>query len=117
MDRRKTTVVKGRGAGSNPAGRFDAQTSEYVDDGWGQDPFPDASARTELFPDKTRNIIARNQSPDVPFDRSINPYKGCEHGCVYCFARPTHRLLFTFIGRRSRFGQRRVKDVDELLNF
>jgi DNA repair photolyase len=93
VDRPKATIVKGRGAASNPAGRFETQRSEYIDDGWGEDPFPDASPRTELFPDKTRNLIARNQSPDVPFDRSINPYKGCEHGCVYCFARPTHAYL------------------------
>ncbi len=93
MDRPNPTMIKGRGALSNPAGRYDTQSSEFIDDGWGDDPYPDASPRTELFPDKTRNIIARNQSPDVPFDRSINPYKGCEHGCVYCFARPTHAYL------------------------
>jgi len=89
----KPTIIKGRGALSNPEGRFDHRRSEIVDDGWGEDPRPDTSPKTELFADKTRNIIARNQSPDVPFDQSINPYKGCEHGCVYCFARPSHAYL------------------------
>jgi DNA repair photolyase len=89
----KPRLNKGRGALSNPAGRFEHLSSELIDDGWGEDPTPDTSPHTELFPDKTRNIIARNQSPDVPFDQSINPYKGCEHGCVYCFARPTHAYL------------------------
>src|SRR4026207_392185 len=76
----KPTLIKGRGALSNPAGRFEHQSSEVVDDGWGEDPTPDTQPATQLFADKTRNIIARNQSPDVPFDQSINPYKGCEHG-------------------------------------
>jgi DNA repair photolyase len=87
------TVIKGRGALSNPAGRFEHQTREAIDDGWGEDPRPDTQPATQLFPDKTRNIIARNSSPDVFFDQSINPYKGCEHGCVYCFARPSHAYL------------------------
>ncbi len=87
------TAMKGRGALSNPAGRFERRSSEGVDDGWGEDPWPDTQLATELFADKTRHIIARNQSPDVPFDQSINPYKGCEHGCVYCFARPSHAYL------------------------
>ena len=86
-------VIKGRGALSNPAGRFEHQTTEAVDDGWGEDPRPDTQPATQLLPDKTRNIIARNTSPDVFFDQSINPYKGCEHGCVYCFARPSHAYL------------------------
>ncbi|MEO1494779.1 MAG: PA0069 family radical SAM protein [Pseudomonadota bacterium] len=82
---------RGRGAGVNMASRFDRQTSERVDDGWAQD--EDAPVRTRVDIDQTRTIIARNQSPDVPFDRSINPYRGCEHGCIYCFARPTHAHL------------------------
>jgi DNA repair photolyase len=98
MDRAKSPgvkppITKGRGALSNPAGRFEHTTSETIDDGWGEDPLPEMSPRAELHPDKTRNLIARNQSPDVPFEQSINPYKGCEHGCVYCFARPTHAYL------------------------
>jgi len=86
-------IIKGRGALSNPAGRFEIRVREVFDDGWGEDPTPDTQPATQLFPDKTKNIIARNQSPDVAFDQSINPYKGCEHGCVYCFARPTHAYL------------------------
>jgi len=89
----KPAALKGRGALSNPAGRFELLRSDAVDDGWGEDPAPDTQPATQLFADKTRNIIARNQSPDVPFDQSINPYKGCEHGCVYCFARPSHAYL------------------------
>ena len=92
-DPRSQPIRKGRGALSNPAGRFATIHSESIDDGWGEDPTPDPSPTTQLFPDKTRNLIARNASPDVPFEQSINPYKGCEHGCAYCFARPTHSYL------------------------
>jgi DNA repair photolyase len=83
---------KGRGALSNPHNRFDRQSSERVDDGWYQDE-PEASIATVLRPDATRGIIARNDSPDIPYDQSINPYRGCEHGCVFCYARPTHAFL------------------------
>ncbi len=89
---------KGRGAASNPTGRFEREQRHAVDDGWGtawaadEAEFPTA-LRTTLTRDTTRTIITRNASPDVPFDRSINPYRGCEHGCVYCFARPTHAFL------------------------
>ncbi len=82
---------RGRGAGLNMASRFDRQAVERVDDGWTPD--EDSPVRTRVDIDATRTIIARNQSPDVPFDRSINPYRGCEHGCIYCFARPTHAHL------------------------
>ncbi len=85
---------KGRGAVGNPAGRFETESTVSCDDGW--DNFGDDDApvlRTTLTPDATRTVITRNKSPDVPFDRSINPYRGCEHGCVYCFARPTHSYL------------------------
>ena len=87
---------KGRGAISNPASRFDPHVSEPVDDGWNEVESADINSsapKTRFFPDQTRNIIATNKSPDIPFDRSINPYKGCEHGCVYCYARPTHAFL------------------------
>ena len=85
---------KGRGAISNRVGRFEPTTREAVDDGWGR-PGDDEPAplRTSVTIDASRSIIARNQSPDLGFDRSINPYRGCEHGCVYCFARPTHAYL------------------------
>jgi DNA repair photolyase len=88
--------AKGRGATLNKAGRFERQDREPVDDGWGGLEALLAAAeppRTELFADTSRTIIARNTSPDIPFDRSINPYRGCEHGCVYCYARPTHHYL------------------------
>ena len=87
-------VVKGRGAVSNRTGRFERQERILTDDGWAvHDPTPDdppPKLATTLSVDTARTVIARNKSPDIPFDRSINPYRGCEHGCVYCFARPTH---------------------------
>lgn len=84
---------KGRGAASNLSGRFEAHSKEAFDDGWGaiDDDLP--PLETEVAIDASRTVIARNSSPDIPFDRSINPYRGCEHGCVYCFARPTHAWL------------------------
>jgi DNA repair photolyase len=84
---------KGRGAVGNPTGRFEPAVRVATDDGWGLGDEDLAPLRTTLGVDSTRKIITRNQSPDVPFDRSINPYKGCEHGCIYCFARPTHAYL------------------------
>ncbi|MDE0444503.1 MAG: PA0069 family radical SAM protein [Gammaproteobacteria bacterium] len=89
-------VFKGRGAVSNPAGRFETAPSVAVHDGWDRsedEDFPNPDPATSFLPDKTRNIIATNNSPDIPFEQSINPYKGCEHGCVYCYARPTHAFL------------------------
>ncbi len=83
---------RGRGALGNPDNRFHRHARADFDDGWARDEAPPPLA-TELFVDKSRTVIAYNQSPDVPFDRSINPYRGCEHGCVYCFARPTHAYL------------------------
>ena len=84
--------IKGRGAQTNRAGRFETQVTESVDDGWPQDP-PSRKVRTEQLVDSSRSVIAYNSSPDIRFDRSINPYRGCEHGCSYCFARPTHTYL------------------------
>src|SRR5271167_1577119 len=83
---------KGRGAASNPAGRFDALSIEPVDDGWYRAETPESLNET-VMPDTARGIITTNDSPDVGFDRSINPYRGCSHGCVYCFARPSHAYL------------------------
>jgi DNA repair photolyase len=83
---------RGRGALSNVASRYDTQRGEAFDDGW--DGLADLPPfKTEVRFDNTRTIIARNDSPDISFDRSINPYRGCEHGCIYCFARPTHCYL------------------------
>ncbi|MGE5516295.1 MAG: PA0069 family radical SAM protein [Bacteroidota bacterium] len=86
-------AIPHRGAASNAANRYERFRPEACDDGWdfGDDDLP--PLRTEVMVDTTRTIITRNSSPDVPFDRSINPYRGCEHGCIYCFARPTHAYL------------------------
>ncbi len=87
------TLRKGRGALSNAVGRFEPAQRVAFDDGWGNADAAPAPLETRLIVDSTKTIIARNTSPDVGFDRSINPYRGCEHGCVYCFARPTHAYL------------------------
>lgn len=82
----------GRAAGNNPDVRFDRITTEAVDDGWDRDEeLP--ILRTEVRDETARKVITRNTSPDLSFDRSINPYRGCEHGCIYCFARPSHAFL------------------------
>lgn len=83
--------VKGRGAAENVVHRFDSTVRRPEDDGWWQD--DPAAPRTELLVDTAKSIIARNDSPDIPFAQSINPYRGCEHGCIYCYARPTHAWL------------------------
>ncbi len=85
---------KGRGAQSNRSGRFEREEREAFDDGWDSaaEELPGAE-RTQVGVDSARRVIARNDSPDLGFDRSINPYRGCEHGCVYCFARPSHAYL------------------------
>ena len=81
---------RGRGAISNQTGRFEPETREAYDDGWGTIEDEAPPLRTTLTKETPRTIITFNRSPDIPFDRTINPYRGCEHGCVYCFARPTH---------------------------
>ncbi len=94
-----TTAIKGRGALSRPPGRFERTVSEAVDDGWHADAASgdddDALPRlvTTLSPERAKSIITRNDSPDIPFDQSINPYRGCEHGCIYCYARPSHAYV------------------------
>ena len=84
---------KGRGAVSNRAGRFAHQSSEEVVDEWAEELDALPKLATVVRAEAAKSIISRNQSPDVPFEQSINPYRGCEHGCVYCFARPTHSYL------------------------
>ncbi len=88
-------LLRGRGAVSNASGRYERHTRVLLDDGWGEPQGEDAPPplKTEITIDSTRTIITRNQSPDISFDRSVNPYRGCEHGCIYCFARPTHAWL------------------------
>lgn len=89
-----TRAIKGRGATVNITGRYEVQHSEAVDDGWWQDDDEDTPAlKTIVTPEIAKSIISYNQSPDVPFSASLNPYRGCEHGCIYCFARPTHSYL------------------------
>ncbi len=83
------TRRRGRAAGLNPSGRYEIQSRHGFDDGWETleqlEPF-----KTDVQVERARSVITRNTSPDIPFDRSINPYRGCEHGCIYCFARPSH---------------------------
>ncbi|MEP1198281.1 PA0069 family radical SAM protein [Tateyamaria sp.] len=88
----QTRSPRGRAALSNMVGRFEPITRHSVDDGWAKDEeLP--TLRTEVSIEHPRSVITYNRSPDLPFDRSINPYRGCEHGCVYCFARPSHAYL------------------------
>ncbi len=92
----KNQARKGRGAASNAAGRYERFATEAVDDGWDVAPHDwepedgEAPLRTSVTVETAKSIIATNDSPDIPFTQSINPYRGCEHGCVYCYARPAH---------------------------
>ena len=86
--------LRGRGAVSNASGRYEREARVLFDDGWSESPDEGPPPlKTEVIIDTTRTIIARNNSPDISFQQSINPYRGCEHGCIYCFARPTHAYL------------------------
>ena len=85
-------VLKGRGATINPEGRFASTRQQSVDDGWFHEQTPDTIA-TDVRPEAARSIISHNESPDIPFSQSINPYRGCEHGCIYCYARPSHAYV------------------------
>jgi len=85
--------LRGRGVSSNGEGRFERYARDAVDDGWHRDTHDLPPLRTEVSEERPRSVITRNASPDIGFDRSINPYRGCEHGCVYCFARPSHAYL------------------------
>ncbi|GHH59703.1 PA0069 family radical SAM protein [[Pseudomonas] boreopolis] len=89
-------AIKGRGATGFLPGRFETTVSEAVDDGWWQqesEEFAGPALRTQVTEETARSIISRNSSPDIPFSQSVNPYRGCEHGCSYCFARPSHAYL------------------------
>ena len=91
-------AIKGRGAASWVPGRYEKRQVEGEDDGWGslhaEDDFtPEPRPQTRVAEERARSIISRNQSPDIGFSQSVNPYRGCEHGCVYCFARPSHAYL------------------------
>jgi DNA repair photolyase len=94
MDQTKPVrLQRGRGATFSPDNRYSATSHEALDDGWGILDEPLEPLATTVTEDSSRTVIAYNDSPDVGFDRSINPYRGCEHGCVYCFARPSHAWL------------------------
>ncbi len=92
---RRQRTIKGRGLAADPEGRFESWRREAFDDGWGtlEELAGEPPPATEILEDAARRVITRNDSPDVPFEQSINPYRGCEHGCVYCYARPTHNYL------------------------
>jgi len=92
----KNTKIKNRGAVSNPEGRFESATREVFYDGWNniaheEDELP--TLETSLLIERAKSIITRNDSPDISFQQSINPYRGCEHGCIYCYARPSHAYM------------------------
>jgi DNA repair photolyase len=89
----KGAPTKGRGAPSNIEGRFERWSREAADDGWAQESKPLPRLNTDVTREAAKSIISRNDSPDLPFDYSINPYRGCEHGCSYCYARPSHGYL------------------------
>lgn len=86
------TAFKGRGALSNPEGRFESTRAVAIDDGWYSEESL-SRPKTEVREEIARSVISRNDSPDVGFSQAINPYRGCEHGCVYCYARPSHAYL------------------------
>lgn len=89
----RTIEHKGRGAVSNRSGRFEALSVEPVDDGWGIADEPLPPLETQVLPEPAQSVITRNNSPDIPFELSINPYRGCEHGCPWCYARPSHAYV------------------------
>ena len=86
-------TFKGRGAADNPPNRYESQARAAFDDGWEREAGDEHGPRTEVRLTQARSIISRNDSPDIPFTQSINPYQGCEHGCIYCYARPSHAYL------------------------
>ena len=102
--------TRGRGAVTNHPSRFLAAVVEPQSDDWGDgldilEHWLARSTKVQVKPDLTKRLITTNRSPDIPFEQSINPYKGCEHGCIYCFARPTHAylcLLYTSPSPRDR---------------
>jgi DNA repair photolyase len=93
MSERPIQIIKGRGTGIRPQARYDRHAREAVDDGWahpGAEDEPRPSPQTVVVERPAKTIISRNESPDLPFSQSINPYLGCEHGCIYCYARPSY---------------------------
>lgn len=90
---RVDSVERSRGAHGAPQGRFESATRERFDDGWCADDEAPPVTQTSVTEECARSIVSRNASPDVPFEQSVNPYRGCEHGCIYCYARPSHSYL------------------------
>lgn len=84
---------RGRGSTENPDGRFEKMSRDPIFDGWTDPEITGRPLKTTVTVENPKSIISRNTSPDLPFDRSINAYRGCEHGCIYCFARPTHSYM------------------------
>ncbi|WP_188263031.1 PA0069 family radical SAM protein [Azospirillum tabaci] len=93
MDEIPRQALKGRGAISNLTSRYERETRVLADDGWGENEALTETVPTQVFDDAARSVLSKNTSPDVIFERSVNPYRGCEHACIYCFARPTHAYL------------------------
>lgn len=87
------SITKGRGALASPPGRFERRKREVLDDGWERDDEAPPPLATTVTEERARTILTRNDSPDIPFELSLNPYRGCEHGCIYCYARPSHAYL------------------------
>ena len=116
MDEIRRTALKGRGAISNESSRFERERRVLVDDGWEEGREEERAPATVVGDDSARTVISRNASPDVPFEQSLNPYKGCEHACIYCFARPTHAYLGLSPGLDFETRIFRKKNAAELLD-
>ena len=112
--RERNQPLKGRGALSNPTGRFERQQREAVEDGWYQEEVADFIP-TSIEPDRARSVITRNDSPDIPFEQSINPYRGCSHSCPYCYARPSHSYVGLSAGLDFETRLFYKKDAGKLL--
>jgi DNA repair photolyase len=116
MDEIRRRALKGRGAISNESSRFERERRVLVDDGWEEGREEERAPATVVGDDSARTVISRNASPDVPFEQSLNPYKGCEHACIYCFARPTHAYLGLSPGLDFETRLFRKKNAAELLD-
>jgi DNA repair photolyase len=116
MDEIRRRALKGQGAISNHSSRFERERRVLVDDGWEDGREEEQAPATVVGDDSARTVISRNASPDVPFEQSLNPYKGCEHACIYCFARPTHAYLGLSPGLDFETRLFRKKNAAELLD-